>query len=298
MIGRVTQQTVQRSTLANLQLNLGKMADLQGRMSGGKVITKPSDDPAGTAQAMVLRAETRATEQFQRNGRDGIAWLTTVDTAMQSSVALLRRARDLTVQSESGAMSVSAREAIAQEIEGVRDSLVDQANTSYLGRAVFAGTSDAGYAFDAATSGTPYAWTGTAGASVQRRVAPDTTVRADADGSVVFGQGAGSVFALLDQIATDVRSGASTTGYLDTIDTRLETMLGELAGVGSRYNQITTATTAADSALQDLTSRLSGIEDMDLAATILELQTQEVAYKGALGATSRVLQPTLMDFLR
>ena len=60
MIGRVTQQTMQQSSLANLQLNLSKMADLQGRMSGGKVITKPSDDPGGhRARAPAARREAR-----------------------------------------------------------------------------------------------------------------------------------------------------------------------------------------------------------------------------------------------
>ena len=45
-------------------------------------------------------------------------------------------------------------------------------------------------------------------------------------------------------------------------------------------------------------TQLSGIEDIDLAEVILELQMQEVAYKGALGAAGKVLQPTLLDFLR
>lgn len=289
---RVTQQTVQRSTLANLQLNLGRMSDLQARMSGGKVLTKPSDDPAAVAQALALRADSRATEQYQRNAQDGVAWLTTIDTAVQASVTSLRQARDLTVQA-GGAMNASSREAIAQQIEGARTAILEQANTSYLGRSVFAGTSDAGKAFDAT-----YTWTGTAGASVERRVGPDSTVRADADGTSVFGNGATSVFKLLDDIATDVRNGVDVSARLGEIDTRMQTMLGELGGVGTRTNQITAAQSNGASHLQDLKSRLSGVEDIDLAQTIVELQMQEVAYQGALGATKRVLQPTLMDFLR
>ena len=35
----------------------------------------------------------------------------------------------------------------------------------------------------------------------------------------------------------------------------------------------------------------------DLAQAILDLQSQEVAYKGALGAAAKALQPTLLDFL-
>ncbi|MEO2105974.1 MAG: flagellar hook-associated protein 3, partial [Actinomycetota bacterium] len=39
-------------------------------------------------------------------------------------------------------------------------------------------------------------------------------------------------------------------------------------------------------------------EDVDLPETIMELQLQEVAYQAALNATSRVIQPSLLDFLR
>ncbi|WP_308199885.1 flagellar hook-associated protein FlgL [Actinotalea sp. K2] len=290
----MTHQTVQRTSLANLQMNLGKMSDLQNKMSGGKVITKPSDDPGGTAQALQLRASQRATEQFARNADDGAAWLATIDSTLNTSLASLRRARDLTVQgANSGALNQTGREAIAIEIEGIRDAMLSQANTSYLGRSVFAGTSSAATAF---ASGT-YDFNGSSG-TVERRIAPDITVRADADGSKIFGEGAASVFALLDGIAADLRNGVEVGPRLAELDTHQRAILGELGGVGSRYGQITTAQSSIQKTLMDVKSQLSAIEDIDLAEIIVELQMQEVAYQGALGATARVLQPTLMDFLR
>ena len=298
MINRVTQQTVQRTTLANVQLNLAKMSDLQARMSSGKLITKPSDDPAGTATAMSLRSQVRAAEQFSRNADDGVGWLSTVDFALNASVTDLRKARDLTVQGGNGSLNAAGREAIARQLEGVRDGLLAQANATYLGRSVFAGTSDAGVAFTDGAAVPPYAWTGTAGATVDRRLATDTTVRADADGATVFGTGAGSVFALIDSIAADLRAGLNVGPRLTEIDTRMDTMLGELSGAGTRYNQMTAGQDLTGKAVMDLTSQLGRVEDIDLAATILDLESQEVAYKGALGAAARVLQPTLMDFLR
>ena len=135
-------------------------------------------------------------------------------------------------------------------------------------------------------------------ATVDRRLATDTTVRADADGAAVFGTGAGSVFALIDSIAADLRAGLNVGPRLTEIDTRMDTMLGELSGAGTRYNQMTAGQDLTGKAVMDLTSQLGRVEDIDLAATILDLESQEVAYKCALGAASRVLQPTLMDFLR
>src|SRR5690606_25795430 len=123
----------------------------QSQASSQKRIEKPSDDPAGTAQALRLRSEQRAVAQYQRNLEDGVSWLTTLDTALTTTSSYLRRARDLVVRgANDGAMGPAQREAIATELEGLRGSLLSQANTTYLGRSVFAGTSNAGVAFDAA----------------------------------------------------------------------------------------------------------------------------------------------------
>ncbi len=40
------------------------------------------------------------------------------------------------------------------------------------------------------------------------------------------------------------------------------------------------------------------VDDIDLAETLVELKTQEVAYQGALSTTARVIQTTLREFLR
>ncbi len=299
MIGRVTHQTIQRTSLANLQLNLGKMSDLQGRMSGGKVITKPSDDPGGTASALQLRADKRAAEQYARNIDNGTGWLSTIDTALDNATTSLRRARDLTVQgANTGSLNPTSREALAVELEGIRDAMLSQANTTYLGRSVFAGTSNTGLAFTGATGTPPFEHSGTPGATVERRVATDTTVRVDGDGVAAFGEGATSVFALLDGIAADLRAGVDVNPRLTEIDARMKSMLSERAAVGTRYNALETASKTTAKAIVDLKGQVSAIEDIDLAEVIVELQSQEVQYQAALGATSRVLQPSLLDFLR
>ncbi|WP_258724226.1 flagellar hook-associated protein FlgL [Cellulomonas sp. NS3] len=289
----MTHQTVQRSTLGNLQQNLSTMADLQAKMSSGKNINLPSDDPAGASDMLRLRGEQRAQTQFARNADDGNGWLTTVDSALTSSLSTMRRARDLVVQGGNGGLGATSREALAAEIDGLRAALLEQANTSYLGRSVFAGTSDAGVAFTDA-----YAFTGTPGSSVERRVAENTTVRVDADGAAVYGEGAGSVFALLETVSATLRSGGDVTAHLTAIDARFDAMLTQVSGVGARQNRVQDAQSTLLETQQSTKAQLSAIEDVDLAGIILELQMQEVAYQGALGAAGKVLQPTLMEFLR
>lgn len=125
MITRVTHQSTQRMSLANMQANLAKMSDLQSQASSGKLINKASDDPAKAAEAMALRKEQRATEQYARNAQDGVSWLNTVDSAIQSSVDFMQRARDLTVQgANTGAIGllVATRSLSRSKASGTRCS--------------------------------------------------------------------------------------------------------------------------------------------------------------------------------
>jgi flagellar FlgN protein len=72
----------------------------------------------------------------------------------------------------------------------------------------------------------------------------------------------------------------------------------ELASVGSRYHQIEIMQEHSGANQLESRNQLSGVEGVDLPATMVDLQLQEVAYEAALGATARAVQPTLMDFLR
>jgi flagellar hook-associated protein 3 FlgL len=316
MIGRVTQQGLQRASLNQLQSNLSEMARLQERLTTGKVIAKPSDDPAGTVDAMRLRSAQRATAQHGRNAADGDSWLTTVDSALGDALTQLRRARNLTVQGASnGSQGASSRSALAAELRATADGLFEVANTTYLGRSVFAGTSTQG-AYTRTDAGT-VTYTGRPGAEVVRQVSDTTTVRVDSAGAEVFGvdvvdadgelvrdpatgEAVGmSVFSLLREVAAKVEAGDPDVGdFLTDIDTRMNAFLSEVGSVGTRHKQVLQAQDALKTHTISLTNQLSSVEDADLAKTIVDLQLQEVGYQAALGATSRVLQPSLLDFLR
>jgi flagellar hook-associated protein 3 FlgL len=128
-------------------------------------------------------------------------------------------------------------------------------------------------------------------------------VRVDTDGSQAFGwtdsNGTQStVFALMDTIATGLRTGSDVTGTLADIDTAMQGMLTAAASNGSRQKVL--ENTLSDVSSQQLTvkGQLSGVEDIDMASVVMDLQMQQVTYQGALSAGARVLQPSLMDFLK
>lgn len=185
MIGRITSSTMTQQSLRTLQTNLADRERLQNQAASQRAFRSPSEDPAAAATTLGVHGEQARVAQFARNLSDGMAWVTTVDTALGASTDLLNRARDLTAQgANSGALSPTARESIAQELETISAELLAQANTTVLGRSVFAGTGDTGAAFDPDT----FAFHGSPGDGVQRRISDNETVRVDFDGSQAFGE--------------------------------------------------------------------------------------------------------------
>ncbi|WP_239078596.1 flagellar hook-associated protein FlgL [Cellulomonas marina] len=304
----MTHQTVQRSSLANLQVNLGRMAELQAKLSSGKNVQKPSDDPAATSDILLLDRQAARVAQYERNAQDATTWLNVADTTLQTSVKSLTAARTLLVQAGNGGYGQAEREAIALELEGIRDDLLRQANTSVNGRTVFAGTSDAGEGWTLGTDGSgarTYTHTASvAGATtpVLRRVGDAVTVRVDADGAAAYGDGATSVFAVLDAAATALRTGGANgpdvTPLLQGVDGRLEALKAANAAVGSRQNLVQNAQSDLASASLTVKDQRARVQDIDLAAVTIDLQAQEIVYKSALAATAKTLQPSLLDFLR
>ena len=293
MMNRVTSSMTAAAAQRHLQLGAARLADVQERASTLDKLSRPSDDPTATGEALRVRNLQAATAQYGRNVDDGSSWLDTVDSALSATHGLLAKVRDLTVQGANGALGPEARDAIARQVEGLRTDLLQTANTTFAGRNVFAGTSDAPAAF--AADGT---WSGVPDAAVTRRVGPDTTVRVDADGAAAFGTGAGSVFTLLDGLASDLRSGTGVAERLTDIDARMTQVRAVQGDVGARHSQILRSKETLIDTSTSLEAQRAGLEDLDLAAAVLDLKLQETAYQSALAVTAKVLQPTLMDFLR
>ncbi len=292
---RVTHRMMTDSAMYNLQARKSTLNELNDQLTSGRAIGRASDDPAGTVTALGLRQELQAQSQHARNAEDGLGWLSAGESALRSGVDLLHRTRTLTLQGLStGSTSPEARQALAVEVAGLRDDLLSVANRTHQGRPVFGGTTGGDAAF--AADGTYVGDTGT----VHRRVDASTSVRVDVAGSQVFGADpTTSVLAVLDRIAANLTADPTALrADLAALDTAFTRFTGAVADVGTRYARVERTAQGVKDASLAATGRLAQVEEIDLPKTILDLQTQQVAYQASLAATAKVIQPTLMDFLR
>lgn len=291
---RITQRLMVERSMSALQTGLGRLARSQEQLSTGRLINRPSDSPSGTNDAMRLRAQLTADTQYSRNASDGLAFLGTTDNAMTSMLDQVRRARDLVVQGAStGSNGTDARTALAAELGQIRQSVVGLANTQYLGRPVFGGTTGSPTAY-----GPDGSYLGDNG-TVTRSIGDGQTVRVDVTGPEAFSVAGDDVFAVLaDARVLMVTDPAQLGDVLRRLDAVAGQMRTALADIGTRYGRVEGAMSILSGAVLDHTAALSEVENVDIAKSIVDLQMQEVAYQAALGATARVLQPSLIDFLR
>jgi flagellar hook-associated protein 3 FlgL len=312
---RVTETSMTSKVLSDLQRSLQRGQKLQSQISSGKLLSRPSDSPTGTVTALQLRTEARATEQYGRNANDGLGWLGTIQDTLGDASTSILRVRDLTVQALNATNTGTSRNALAKEIDNIRDTLLSQANTKFLGRPVFGGTTPGSVAYDVdpANPGQPI-YVGkpdptpippdppTPPTPVTRTVGPNAKVRIDISGPEAFGQPGdpSELFTVLSSLSASIRNGDDNAinAGLANLDAAHETLKSALSDVGARYNRVEQMKQSAVDHMLSVSSQLSDVEDVDLPKAIMDLQIQQTSYQAALAAASKVIQPSLIDFLR
>lgn len=303
---RITQRAMAQTSLLGLNSNLAALQKLQEQLTSGKVISRPSDDPTGTNTSMLTRQNLASVNQQARNITDGKTFLDATDSALQNMLDQTRRVRDLAVQAlNGGAQGTSSDQAIATEVDGLRQGLISAANQVVQGRPIFGGVTSGSVAYDANGVYQGLGGTSTSPAvPLNRQVSDVEAIRVDITGPEAFGDtttGNGKdLFSIVKDISTHAKAGDTTslTQDLSDLDGVMNKMLAAAADVGTRAARLDTAAQVNSSTQLDLQSKLSGTENVDLPKTIMEMQMQQVGYQAALQVTAQTMQPTLLDFLR
>jgi flagellar hook-associated protein 3 FlgL len=290
---RVTNNMTTRGVLTDIQAVYAQLSKTQNLLSSGKQITRPSDDPFGTSRALLFRGEINANKQYQTNVGEASSWLSTTDTALSSISDDIGRARDLILQGANGTNSQSGRDAIADELEQLADSVKTAANTQYAGNYVFAGTKTLTQPF---TMGATDTFNGDSNA-IYREIGQGVTVPVNVDGNAVVSP----VLAAIRQAVVDLRAGGTPANLsgsdLQAIDAATDSISNTRAIVGARQNRLSLATDRLQQLQQAQTQQLSNTEDADMAQAMIDFSQQSAVYQAALRAGASLIQPSLLDFL-
>lgn len=294
---RVADSVMVRQVVQNIHHSRRQLSEAQGQLASGRRFMRPSQEPRAAARALVLRNNLEVLARYLGNAEASAYRLNVVEAAVATLNELLQDALELATAAGTGALTPEDSAILAAEADQLTQAALDLANTSWTGRYLFAGhlSNTTPFQREEGPDGYTFAYHGDQG-EVTREVAPGQTVALNLPGDAVF------MFPLeaLEQLrrglaAADAEavSGASTA-----LKAALDQSLQHRAALGVRVAHLELSAER----LQDMNYfyqvALSREEDVDFALAASALYTREIAYQSSLAIAARLLQPSLLDYLR
>lgn len=307
---RVTQSMLSNNMLRNLNTSYSKLSKIQQQIESGKMITRPSDDPVVAVKGMNYRTNLDKVNQFQRNISEAKTWLDTTDEALDQVGGALKRVKELVVQAANDTVTSEDRKKINSEISQIKQQLRDLANTKVGDNYIFSGTHTGQplYTDPTAPGQNPAITIPGAENDVKIDVFDSISIKVNTQGNKYFDDidsFMGELSTLLDSGATGAELSSalgadltSVNGTFPGLDTLFDDTLTARADVGARQNRIEMMENRLDIHYINVTKQMSENEDTDYPSAITEMVTQNSVHQAALSVGAKIIQQTLVDFIR
>jgi len=248
------------------------------RLSSGKRINSAKDDAAGLAIATRMDAKVRGLNQAVRNANDGISLAQTAEGAMGEISNIMVRMRELAVQSANGTATADDRGAIQAEVTQLITQIDDIA-----GRTDFNGTS----LLDGSAAGTA----GNPTATPPVAAVPGLTIQTGVNSGEVVGINISDITASGLSVDTiDLSTAAGASAALTTLDSGIQTIASERAGLGAVQNRLEATVNNLTSTATNLTEAQSRIEDTDFSAESTKLAAAQILSQASNAMLSQANQ--------
>lgn len=282
------------------------MSKLQDQITSGSKITRPSDDPVVAVKGMGYRRDLGRVEQYTRNMNEVNNWLDTSDESLNQVGEQMKKVRELVIQAANDTNTPDERAKIKSEIDQIQKQLQDVANTKIGDRYIFSGTK----------TGQPLFINGTLNNAdvnsedVKIEVYDGIELKVNTAGVDLFksvDDMMSKISGLLDPNRIPLATGeeiSSTLGGVtsnsttDDITTMHNKILEAQADVGARQNRVELMENRLSIREISVTKQLSNNEDVDYSKAITEMVTSESIHQAALSVGAKIIQQSLVDFIR
>lgn len=275
----ITTQSL-NAEIARQQRMAKEIANEQGKISTGHKINVASDNPQDWVQISLVGRQQSITTAWKDNLTFAESRAAKASTNLNDINGLMTQVTDLLVTSTSTAQGSPGREAVAQQLEGIRQTINDLLNqTDYQGQPVFDVTNPVNVPVGA-------------GLSVES-VPTRESIANDVVGSRSLDQVLADAIAAV-RTGTDEERGTA----LNDARTALDHVIVQQSVQGVRAQRLEDiGDRLTDSALT-LTERRSTLEDTELTETITKLQQKLLTLEAAQSAFARISRQSLFDLIR
>lgn len=319
------------SFMTDMNSNLENLDKVRQQLTSGKNFSKPSDDPAGVVRSMQLYSGIESNKQYNKNISNVINWLDVTDTALNQlgGETQLGRIRDKLLAGGDIAYGPTERKALKDEINEIIGSISQTLNTTFDGKYIFSGTrvtsKPTGVEKDTTTKNNSLNYLKKDGNTKLDDVSDNEYIqiqgklKAEISEGVIMEYNVTAPelmnFKAKDGTIKDVREVLQNiVNHLDSDDQSeinklynedlqditdaVDNVLKIRAEVGAKQNRMDSAKKMNTETNFNMKEILSSVEDIDVVEKNMEYAILQSVYISSLQTSAKVLQPTLMDYLR
>lgn len=276
-------------------------AHAMDRLSSQKEIQKLSDNPIGATQVIRYRDQISDLQQFQTNVEYSKGFLERSETALQSLADNLVRAKELAVAMSNDTYDHNSRDATAREIREIMDEVVQLANTTFNGRYIFAGfrnqtpplSVDGDYLGD---DGAIFVQVSTGDFRQVNLTGRGIFTASDDERKQGHFDMMHTLSVLYEGLTGDDKN--MIRSAMSEIDHQLDKTTSSHATLGAMWGALKDTGSRLSSEETLMRGRLSKVQDTDMYDATSEFKRTETTLQGTLLASTKLLQPSLLNFLQ
>lgn len=322
---RVTEHNNFETVRESINRSKGRMDALQRQSSTLKKINTPSDNPIGSSKVLEIRTDKVNNDQFQMNAKLAETFLANTDHALSELADIVVRAKEIALgQSSRVSSNDDTRLGVAEEVTQLFKQAVATANRRIGDRYLFGG-----YKTQTPPVSPEGDYLGDQG-EMMVEIAREVYLATNVPGASAFnsrpeslrlpqapGQAGAEDRALAGEQAQPERENVNLFDQLQAL--RISLLTGDLEGIRGTlekfddlHGSITATRTKVGSRLMGLhntsqalerhnvtNAQLSSVlEDADMAQVVSDLAKEETVFRSSLASSQRLIQPTLMDFIK
>ncbi len=233
------------------------------RISSGLRISRAADDAAGLGVAENLDSISTSARQAMRNTNDGISVIATAEGAASETGDILKRMRELAVQSSSETLDDDERAYIQEEFEQLSAEVERISSvTEFNGVALSDGT------------------------NTQIDVQVGVNGTADDRITITLGDMRSTVLGV-DTASLDLSTASGAQSAISAIDTAIDTVSGYRSDLGAVENRLDSALNNLETYTTNLESAESRIRDLDFAFATAELSKQQIMQQAGVSVLAQ-----------
>lgn len=311
---RVSNKMLTSNFVNNLNANLQKMMKQQTQIATNKRITKLSDDPIGIIHSMNSRVKLYRVEQHKKNVESAQSWIGMTETSVLEMNEVVKKAYEATMSVSNDHMTPEDKNAVAELIGQLRDHLITVGNSKAGDKYMFGGfnTVTPPFTVDAGTGKILYNGIDMSNAAdaaliaegkqtIEYEIGFSLKTTVSTPGTELMGTGDNNIYNIFNDLYNALKSDAPASeidDYVDKLQTCQSHLLNIEGKIGGRTNRLELVKSRLEEDHLNYTKIKSDVEDVDLAEAWTRFSMTSTVYEAALKVSSKIIQPTLLDFLR